>query len=100
MSDLTMQEQVHVRTALRYLRMRCGGWEPLARGLHLTPKTLTNVAHGQAAGASLVFRLARFASVPVDDVLAGKYPPAGTCPHCGHRAEPGSVEASAAMSDR
>jgi hypothetical protein len=26
MSDLTTQEQAHVRTALQFLRARCGGW--------------------------------------------------------------------------
>jgi hypothetical protein len=34
---------------------------------------------------TLVFRIAKFAKVGVDDVLTGKFPEAGTCPHRGHR---------------
>jgi hypothetical protein len=94
-SDLTTQEQSHVRTALRYLRTRCGGWEPLAKALHFAPKTLTNVLQGQPAGVTLAFRLARLASVPVDDVIGGRFPPAGTCPYCGHRPPDGPTNGAA-----
>ncbi len=31
---------------------------------------------------------AKFAKVGVDDVLTGKFPAPGTCPHCGHHSEP------------
>ena len=31
----------------------------------------------------IAFRVARLAKVGVDDVLAGRFPPPGTCPHCG-----------------
>ena len=33
------------------------------------------------------YRVARLAKVSVDDVLTGKFPPAGTCPHCGNTRE-------------
>jgi len=33
--------------------------------------------------ASIVFRVARFVEVSVDDLLAGRYLP-GACPHGGH----------------
>jgi hypothetical protein len=34
----------------------------------------------------MAVRVARLAGVGVDDVLSGRYPAAGTCPMCGHRA--------------
>jgi hypothetical protein len=85
MSDLTTQEQTNVRTALRFLRARCGGWEPLAKAVGSKTLTLSRVAGGRAVSASIAFRVARLAGVLVDDVLAGRYPGAGTCPTCGHR---------------
>ena len=82
--DLTPEEQTHVRTALCFLRARCGGWAPLAKVLHVKCRTLSNVARGCTIGPTVAFRVARLAKVGVDDVLAGKFPPPGTCPHCGH----------------
>jgi hypothetical protein len=32
------------------------------------------------------------AGIGVDDVLTGKYPPAGVCAHCGHREEVAAAE--------
>lgn len=84
MTDLTPEEQTHTRRALRYLRTRCGGWELLGGAVHLTAKTLSHVSDGRAPSALLALRLARLARVPVDDVLGGRYPPPGACPHCGH----------------
>lgn len=84
MADLTTQEQTHVRTALRFLRSRCGGWEPLAKALRSTAGYLTNVAGTDTVSASIAIRVARLAGVPVDDVLTGNYPAPGTCPYCGH----------------
>lgn len=86
MSDLTAEEQAHVRAALRFLRTRFGGWERLGQALHITARTLAYISEGNAPSAGLAFRLARLAGVPVDDVATGKYPPAGTCPYCGHMA--------------
>lgn len=85
MSDLTPEEQINVRTALKFLRARSGGWEPLAKVLGFKPLTLSNVVGGRTVSASLAVRVARLADVPVDDVLAGRYPGEGTCPYCGHR---------------
>lgn len=75
--DLTGQEQANVRAALRFLRVRSGGWDALAKGARFAVNSLRHVA----------VRLARFAGVPVDDVLAGRYPPPGACPHCGRGPE-------------
>jgi len=86
MTDLTTEEQARVRKALRFLRTRAGGWGPLATALGFTRATLTHVSddRSRVVTASLAFRLARLAMVPVDDLLAWKYPPANACPHCGH----------------
>ncbi len=83
-SDLSDKEQAAVRAALRFLRARCGGWEPVSKVLRFNPTTLCNVVAGRTASASMAVRIARFAKVGVDDVLAGKFPPPGTCPYCGH----------------
>jgi len=78
-SDLTPEEQKNVRTAMRYLRIRCGGVQAFAKALRIARSTVT----GRRTSASLAFRVARLAGIGVDDVLTGKFPPAGTCPHCG-----------------
>ena len=85
--DLTIEEQANVRKALRFLRTRAGGAEPLGKALRLNGGTLDHVAAKQTVSAGLAVRLARFAGVPVDDLLSGRYPPPGTCPHCGRGPE-------------
>lgn len=85
--DLTPAEQAHVRAALRFLRARCGGWKPLAQALRFKANSLAKVGSGRVASASMALRIARLAEIGVDELLGGKYPPAGTCPHCGHREE-------------
>lgn len=81
--DLTVEEQRNVRAALRFLRTRLGGWDALVKATRLSRKTLENVSHGQLSSAGLAIRLARVAQVPVDDVLAGRWPAPGMCAHCG-----------------
>lgn len=84
MSDLTRQEQVNVRTALRYLRVRCGGWEVVSKALRFSQNTISHALKGRQAVTPLwAFRVARLAGVAVDDVLTGKYPGPSTCPYCG-----------------
>ena len=79
MSDLTKEEQANVRKALQFLRARCGGWKAVAKVLHFRRETV-----GRASiSASMAIRVARFAGVGVDELLTGKFPPAGTCPYCG-----------------
>ncbi len=85
MSDLTTTEQTHVRTALKFLRLRCGTWATVAKALGLAEGSVSNIASGHnSATPTVTFRLARFAKVSVDDVLTGRFPAPGTCPHCGH----------------
>lgn len=93
--DLTTKEQAHVRAALRFLRARCGGWAPLAKVLHLKETTLGIVASKRTVSPLVAFRVARLANVGIDDLLAGKFPAPGTCPHCGHYAAPEGGEGSA-----
>lgn len=54
----------------------------LAKALRVSPTSLR-----AATNPILAFRAARMAGVGVDDVLAGRYPEPGVCPHCGHRKE-------------
>jgi hypothetical protein len=86
-TDLTKDEQKHVRAAMFFLKTRYGGWGPLAVLLHMKFTTLSRAANGGSVSASLAFRVARVAQVPVDDVVAGRFPGEGTCPMCGHRKE-------------
>jgi DNA-binding XRE family transcriptional regulator len=82
---LTDGEQAHVRAALRFLRTRSGGWEQLAKVLGFSRHTVRHVRKGEkAVSPNMAFRVSRLAMVPLEDVLTGKYPAAGTCPACGH----------------
>lgn len=88
MTDLDESEQRHVRTALRYLRLCVGQWEPLAKALHHATDTIEKVINERrAVTPRLAFRVARFAGVAIEDVIDGTYPGVGTCPHCGHPRE-------------
>lgn len=87
MSDLTATEQANVRAALRFLRVRCGAWVAVSKALRFGRSTAGNVVGGKAVSPVMAFRVARLAKVSVDDVLSGRFPPPGTCPHCGHRAD-------------
>ena len=83
MSDLTPEEQKNVRAAMRFLRTRCGDSKQLAKVLRMDPSGIRGVLRGATVSPAMAFRIARLASVGVDDVLTGRFPPAGTCPHCG-----------------
>lgn len=85
-SDLTKEEQDHVRRALVFLRARSGGsWAPVAKLLRFKPGHLVHVAGGRdPVSASMAIRIARIAHVGIDALLAGEYPAEGTCPYCGH----------------
>ena len=47
---LTDKEQRHVRTALRFLRHRVGGWQPLADALGTKADTIGKVLRGGRGG--------------------------------------------------
>ena len=99
MSDLTAKEQTNVRTALRFLQARTGA-ATLAKVLKANPATLRRVIAGNdPVSASVAVRTARLAGVGVDALFAGEYPAPGTCPMCGHRAEPSRLPQNDAPAD-
>jgi transcriptional regulator with XRE-family HTH domain len=82
---LTDKEQRHVRTALRFLRYRVGGWQPLADALGVKADTIGKVLRGgRDVTARLAYSVARLTDVSIDDLLAGALLSSRTCPHCGH----------------
>ena len=84
MEDVTMIEAKRVRAALHFLRVKFGTWDLLGKAIHLTGTTLKQVATGhKPVSPLLTFRVARFAKVGIDDLLAGKWP--DSCPYCHHR---------------
>ena len=86
--DLTEKEQRHVRTALRFLRLRVGTWAPLAKALRYELDTIQRVATSKRPVTPvLALRVARFAGVGIDELLAGQWPSSRVCPHCGHPPE-------------
>lgn len=81
---LTDREQRHVRTAIRFLRFKVGGWGPLADALHVMPDSLGKVVAGRrSVTPGLVFAVARLTDVSIDDLLAGSLLSSRVCPHCG-----------------
>lgn len=87
MSDLTVAEQTNVRTALKFLRARAGGWDNIAKALHFKARLIARIAENRTVSPVVAFRVARLAKVAVDDVLTGNFPAPGTCPYCGHKPE-------------
>jgi hypothetical protein len=87
-SDLTAKEQANVRRALKFLRARIGTWESVASALHVHWSTLKSAKDKGTVTASMAFRVARVAGATVDDVITGRYAPAGVCPHCGEKVLP------------
>lgn len=82
---LTNKEQQHVRTAIRFLRFKVGGWGPLAAALDMKVDSLVKVvnARGRDVTAKLAYSVARLTDVSIDDLLAGALLSPRTCPHCG-----------------
>ena len=90
MTDLTADEQERVRVALRAMRYRAKRWSIVAKALGFTRKGIMNVACGiKVVSPKTAFRVAKFVGVSFHELLAGKYPPPGTCPKCGYCAATG-----------
>jgi len=87
-SDLTLDEQEHVRAAVRFLRVRLGGLAKLAAAMGSNIGTVTAILR-RPVSAGLALRVARAAKVPLEDVLTGRWPPDGMCPHCGRGGDDG-----------
>lgn len=82
---LTAKEQRHVRTALRFLRLRVGSWAPVAEALRVKSDTLDKVINEhRSVTAGLAYSVARLTDMSIDDLLAGALLSPRTCPHCGH----------------
>jgi hypothetical protein len=85
MRGLTPKEQKAVRTALRFMRLRVGAWVPVAKALHLASDSLEKIVNGRrAVTAGVALSVAKFADVPFDDLIAGRWLSPRVCPHCGH----------------
>jgi hypothetical protein len=81
---LTKEQRANVLASLRFLRIRAGRWKLLAKALGFEIITMKNVMKGiNPASVNLAFQVSKLACVPFDDVVAGKYPVEGMCPHCG-----------------
>ena len=74
LNDLTEKEQRAVRTALRFLRLRVGAWEPLAKVLRYKWDSVQKVATGKrAVTPTMALRVARFVWVSLETLLAGEW---------------------------
>ena len=81
---LTKEQRANVMAALRFLRIRVGTWKIFAKTLGFEMSTMRNIDKGvNPASVNLAFQVSKLAGVPFDDVVAGRYPPAGACPYCG-----------------
>ncbi len=82
-TDLTPDEQANVRRALRFLAKRHGDTSKLAKVMKAHRETVQRPARGGVVSAGIALRAARVAGVPLEDVLTGRWPKEGACPHCG-----------------
>ena len=82
---LMLDEQAHALAALHFLRTRLGNWKLLAKAIGFEHCTLLGVKkRRKRVSVNMAYRVARLAGVPFDDVVAGRWPVKGMCPHCGH----------------
>lgn len=82
MSDLTLDEQEHVRHALRFIHKQCGEWAVVAKAIKIRKKTLAGLMSRDNVSVRVAFAVSRLLKISLDDLLAGNFTPA-TCPHCG-----------------
>jgi hypothetical protein len=82
-TDLTPDEQEHVRVALRFLAKRHGDVSKLARAMGAHRETVQRPVRGGIVSAGIALRAARIAGVTLESILLGEFPPDGVCPHCG-----------------
>jgi hypothetical protein len=61
-----------------------GTWRILAKALGFEAATMRNVRKGiKGVSIAMAYRVSRVAGVAFDDVVTGRWPVLGTCPHCG-----------------
>lgn len=82
--QLTPEESTNVLIALEYMVARVGGGQALAYRMGIDRTCVRRALKERPTpGAVIAWELSRVAQVPVEDIIAGKYPPPGSCPHCG-----------------
>lgn len=81
---LTADEYENIKKALRVLRLRLGSAEAASLALGMGRKAV-ELALKRRRRPSPVFAIlvARHVGVPIEDVLSGAWPKAGSCPMCG-----------------
>ncbi|HLK41294.1 MAG TPA: hypothetical protein VKU41_31300 [Polyangiaceae bacterium] len=83
-SDLSPEEQAHAKAAIRFLGKRFGSYGKLAEAMRAKRATVISAVSARGAvSAGVALRAARAADVPLEDVLAGRWPTATMCPYCG-----------------
>lgn len=99
---LTDKEQRHVRTAIRFLRFKVGGWMPLAEALGMKVDSIVKVvnARGRDVTVQLAYGVARLTDVSIDDLLAGRLLSPRTCPHCGRPPDEDFADEETVVEDR
>lgn len=80
--DLTPEEQVRVKEALRLLRDQVGSWREVATRLGCVRETAKRAAregnaNGKRASPGMALALARALGVPVEELLAARHVPEG-----------------------
>lgn len=81
---LTPEEQACTLVALKWLAAKHGSLADLAFAAGIDRTVLRRAERGKPPPTGgLAVDLARVAGVPVDDVLAGRFPEPGACPMCG-----------------
>jgi len=91
-----------VRTAIRFLRFKVGGWQPLADALGMKVDSLVKVvnARGRDVTARLAYSVARLTDVSIDDLLSGALLSPRACPHCGRAPDSDFVDEETVVEDR
>lgn len=70
--------------ALEFMIARAGSMQALAYKMGIDRTCVRRAVKGKPEpGIALALDVARVAGVTVDDVLTGRFPPPGSCPHCG-----------------
>lgn len=83
-SGIPESQRVHVARAMLFLARRHGNQKQLAAAMGISERSVARASAPRGrATAWLVMALAEFVGVSVDDLLKGKWPPKGACPHCG-----------------
>ena len=86
--QLTPDEAACVLVALEFMVARSGSIQALAYKMGVDRTAVRRALKERPSpGVTLALDVARAAGVTVDDVLAGRFPPPGSCPHCGGAAD-------------